>query len=91
MFEGEFFDELKDNGSLRKELLQLLTVYQNMHTEIGAEIINNYYFLRAQDTENDRELPIHKNAVEKYMNTTKSILNAAEKEERRSKRQTQSP
>ncbi|GEP91686.1 transcriptional regulator, TetR family [Chitinophaga terrae (ex Kim and Jung 2007)] len=79
LFDGAFFDELKDNGSLRKDLLQLLTVYQKVHTEIGAEIINNYYFLRAQDKNDNNELLIHKQAVEKHLNATKKILANAEK------------
>lgn len=79
LFDGAFFSELKDNGDLRKDLLQLLTVYQKVHTEIGAEIINNYYFLRAQDKEDTKELPLHKQAVEKYLSATKKILTNAEK------------
>ncbi|MDQ0107533.1 AcrR family transcriptional regulator [Chitinophaga terrae (ex Kim and Jung 2007)] len=79
LFDGAFFNELKDNGNLRKDLLQLLTVYQKVHTEIGAEIINNYYFLRAQDKNDNNELLIHKQAVEKHLNATKKILANAEK------------
>lgn len=79
LFDGAFFDELTDNGDLRKDLLQLLTVYQKVHTEIGAEIINNYYFLRAQDKDDTKELPIHKQAIEKYLDATKKILTNAEK------------
>lgn len=79
LFEGAFFNELKDNRSLRGDLLQLMTLYQKVHSEIGAEIINNYYFLRAQDNGSSNEPDIHKNAVAKYLNATKNILTNAKK------------
>ncbi|WP_433862898.1 TetR/AcrR family transcriptional regulator [Sphingobacterium thalpophilum] len=79
LFDGVFFAELKDNGSLRKDFVQLLTVFQKVYMEIGTEIINNYYFLRAQDKADTNELPIHQQAIEKYLNATKNILSNAEK------------
>lgn len=89
LFEGDFFDELRDEGSLREDLLQLITIYQKVHTEIGAEIINNYYFLRAQDKEGNKELPIHKQAIEKYTTVTENILTNAERRGEKIKKVTQ--
>lgn len=89
LFEGDFFDELRDEGSLREDLLQLITIYQKVHTEIGAEIINNYYFLRAQDKEENKELPIHKQAIEKYTTVTENILTNAERRGEKIKKVTQ--
>ena len=79
LFDGLFFKELKDNGSLREDFIQLLTVYQKAYSEIGAEIINNYYFLRSQDKDDANELPVHQQAIVKYLNATKEILTNAEK------------
>ncbi|MCO5235491.1 MAG: TetR/AcrR family transcriptional regulator [Chitinophagaceae bacterium] len=78
LFDGSFFDKLKDNGSLRSDFLQLLTLFQNTYKKIGAEIINNYYFLRTQDSDNSQETEMHKNAVEKYLRTMERILQNAE-------------
>ncbi len=78
LFEGYFLEELKDTSSLRNDLLQLLTVFQNTYNKIGAEIINNYYFLRTQDKDNNQETEIHKKAVNKYLTTMEKILLKAE-------------
>src|SRR5690606_32715025 len=57
---------------------QLLTLYQNTYKKIGTEIINNYFFLRAQDKDNSQETEMHKNAIEKYLGAIEKILQNAE-------------
>ena len=74
LFEGNFFDKLKDNGSLRNDFLQLLAIFQTIYKKIGAEVINNYYYLRMQDKDNSREPVVHKNAVAKYLSAMDKIL-----------------
>jgi len=74
LFEGEFFDTLKNTGSLRGDLLQLLNVYQGVYTEIGAEVLNNYYYIRMQDKEDTKEPAIHTRAADKHLGAVKKIL-----------------
>ncbi|MVM31751.1 TetR family transcriptional regulator [Spirosoma sp. HMF4905] len=78
LFEGDFFDKLEDTGSLRGDFIQLLTVYQRMYLEIGAEILNNYYYLRMQDKENTKEPTIHTHAVDRHIKAMKDLLKQAQ-------------
>ena len=77
LFEGDFFDMLKDTGSLRGDLIQLLTVYQRVYSEIGAEIINNYYYIRMQSKGKTKEPAMHITAADKHIQTIKKILKNA--------------
>jgi AcrR family transcriptional regulator len=78
IFEGDFFDLLKNNGSLRADLLQLLQLYQKVYEEIGVEVLNNYYYIRMQDKENAKKPAIHTSALEKHLNAVTMILKNAE-------------
>ena len=77
LFEGEFFKELKDNGSLRLDLLQLLRIYQEVYAEIGIDVLNNYYYIRMQDKENLKKPAEHVQAVEKHLMAIEGILTRA--------------
>lgn len=46
---GELIDRIEDTGSLRGDLLQLLTLYQSIYAEIGPEIMNAILFEIGQD------------------------------------------
>jgi AcrR family transcriptional regulator len=48
---GELIDKIEDTGSLRGDLLQLLTLYQSIYTEGGLEIMNAILFEIGQDSE----------------------------------------
>ncbi len=78
LFDADFLSQVQDNGTLRKDFFQLLSLYQKAYNEVGAEAINNYYYLRMQDKENSREPVIHIQAIEKYLSAVKAILNNAQ-------------
>ncbi|SDD98694.1 hypothetical protein SAMN05216464_103251 [Mucilaginibacter pineti] len=67
LFEGKYFDKIVDNGSLRLDLLQLLTLYQSIYEEIGAEVLNNYFYIRMQDKENMNKPAVHVTALEMHL------------------------
>jgi AcrR family transcriptional regulator len=78
LFEGDFLDEMKDTGSLRGDFIQFLTFYQHMYREIGADVLNNYFYLRMQDKENNREPVVHTAALDKYIRAMETILEKAQ-------------
>lgn len=78
LFDGKFLDKMEDTGSLRGDLIQLLTVCQSAYDEIGSEVLTNYYYIRLQDKDNSRETPVHTSAVNKFIVTMKTILKCAE-------------
>lgn len=41
---GQLIDRIKDTGTLRGDLLNLLTIYQSMYAEIGPEILSAVLF-----------------------------------------------
>ncbi|RFM33593.1 TetR/AcrR family transcriptional regulator [Chitinophaga silvisoli] len=77
LFEGEYFDELKDTGSLRGDFIQLLTVYQGVYDEIGADVMNNYFYIRMQDPDHSRETALHTASLEKHQQAIAHILKNA--------------
>ncbi|TSJ44667.1 TetR/AcrR family transcriptional regulator [Mucilaginibacter corticis] len=78
LFDGSFFDELQDTGSLRNDLIELLSLYQRIQLEIGIDIINNYYHIRLQDKEHDKRPAAHDLAREKHLQAVRRILDRAE-------------
>jgi AcrR family transcriptional regulator len=74
LFEGSFLDQMKDNGSLRADLVQLLTIYQNIYNEIGADVLNNYYYIRSQDKTQQKKPSFHASALDKHLHTVNDIL-----------------
>jgi hypothetical protein len=52
MLGGDLIDKIEDTGSLRGDLLQMLTLYQSVYTAVGREIINALLFEMYQDNEN---------------------------------------
>jgi AcrR family transcriptional regulator len=78
LFDGKFLDQLEDTGSLRGDLHQLLTICQSVYNEIGSEVITNYYYIRLQDKDNSREPIVHTNAVNKFIEAMKTIMNNAQ-------------
>jgi AcrR family transcriptional regulator len=79
LFEGKFFEQIVDNGSLRLDLLQLLTLYQRIYEEIGAEVLNNYFYIRMQDKTNMNKPGVHVTALEKHLGAVEKILEYAKK------------
>lgn len=78
LFEGVFFETLRDTGSLRTDLIELLSLYQKVYSEIGSEVLITYYSLRARDPEHTKEPEIHFQAVDKHLQTIVQILHKAE-------------
>jgi AcrR family transcriptional regulator len=60
---GELIDNIIDTGSLRGDLLHLLTLYQRFNVEVGPEIVNAVLFEMSQ---NNANVPLFsRNATEK--------------------------
>ena len=78
LFEGQFFEDLIDTGSLRGDFIHLLEIYQGIYAEIGVDILNNYYYIRMQDKENLKKPIIHAIALEKHIEAIKKILQRAQ-------------
>ncbi|ACU60163.1 TetR/AcrR family transcriptional regulator [Chitinophaga pinensis] len=78
LFEGDFLEEMKDTGSLRGDFIQFLTFYQQMYMEIGADVLNNYFYLRMQDKENNKEPVVHTAALDKYIRAMETLLEKAQ-------------
>ena len=63
---GDSIDNLQDTGSLRGDLLALITAYQRFYTSVGPEIMNAVLF---EISRNNPQIPaLRKNAV--FRNTT---------------------
>ncbi|MGI4864345.1 MAG: TetR-like C-terminal domain-containing protein [Janthinobacterium lividum] len=78
LFEGTFFEQLSDTGSMRGDFVELLSRYQQVYEEIGVEVLNNYYYLRLQDKENQHEPAIHTQAVDKHLAAVRTLLQKAQ-------------
>jgi AcrR family transcriptional regulator len=63
---GQLIDKIEDTGTLRGDLLILLTLYQRIYTEIGPELLNAFLFEIGQDSK--------KIAEEKTDVKTKNLL-----------------
>ena len=77
LFEGTFLEQLPDTGSLRGDFIQLLRRYQQVMEEIGVAVLNNYYFLRLQDPDNQHKPAIHTQAVGKHLTAVRTLLQKA--------------
>lgn len=49
--DGELIDKIEDTGSLRSDLLRLLTLYQRFYTGVGTEVMNAFLFEMSQNRE----------------------------------------
>lgn len=72
---GELIDKIEDTGSLRGDLLLLLTLYQNFFTEVGPEIMNAILFEMGQDIKKMSEIEV--NATNKNILTMRKLLRFA--------------
>jgi len=69
---SSFVDNVTDTGSLRGDLLHLLTIYQKMYDDVGPEIMNAFLFEMSQN--NLRLEDISSNAVHSNIEATEKIL-----------------
>ncbi len=72
---GELTDRIEDTGSLRGDLLLLLTLYQSVYAEVGPEIMNALLFEIGQNNKRIAEIKI--NATEKNILTMRKLLEFA--------------
>ncbi len=72
---GELIDKIDSTGNLREDLLQLLTLYQSIYTEVGPEIMNAFLFEMGQN--NDQIPEIEVNAKNKNILTMRELLESA--------------
>lgn len=75
VFDGELYDIVKDTGSLRGDLLLLLTIYHRFYTEVGSEIMNAFLFEMSQNNKKISNIKI--NAEEKNILTMRKLLGFA--------------
>lgn len=73
--DGELIDRIEDTGSLRGDLLLLLTLYQSVYTEVGPEIMNAVLFEIGQNNKRIAEIKI--NATDKNILTMRKLLEFA--------------
>ncbi|QOX65677.1 TetR/AcrR family transcriptional regulator [Anoxybacterium hadale] len=72
---GELIDKIESTGNLRGDLLQLLTLYQRIYTEVGPEIMNAFLFEMGQ---NNKKIPgIEVNAINNNILTMRKLLESA--------------
>lgn len=74
---GELIDRIKDTGSLRGDLLQLLTLYQSVYIEVEHEIMNAILFELGQS--NDKMSELEMNATNKNIFVMRKLLEFAKK------------
>ncbi|MDF2986168.1 MAG: TetR family transcriptional regulator [Eubacterium sp.] len=75
VLDGELFDKIRDTGSLRSDLLLLLTLYQSIYNEVGTEIMNAFLFEMSQSNEKIDEIKIK--AIGKNILTMEKLLRFA--------------
>jgi len=73
--DGELIDKIEDTGSLRGDLLQLLTLYQSVYAEVGYEIMNAILFEMGQDNKKMSEIEV--NATNKNIMIMRKLLGYA--------------
>ena len=73
---GEFIDKIENTGSLRGDLLLLLTLYQRVYVEVGQEIMNAILFEMSQNSVSLAD--ISKNALESNMLSMRKVLRFAQ-------------
>ena len=72
---GELIDRIEDTGSLRGDLLLLLTLYQSVYSEVGPEIMNAVLFEIGQNNKRIPEIKI--NATDKNILIMRKLLRFA--------------
>ncbi len=72
---GEFIDMLEDTGSLRGDLLRLLTLYQRYYIAVGPEIMNAVLFEASQNS--PTMVAMGQNAVKKNILAIRKVLDFA--------------
>ena len=72
---GEFIDMLEDTGSLRGDLLRLLTLYQRYYIAVGPEIMNAVLFEASQNS--PAMVAMAQNAVKKNILAIRKVLDFA--------------
>jgi AcrR family transcriptional regulator len=72
---GEFIDMLEDTGSLRGDLLCLLTLYQRYYIAVGPEIMNAVLFEASQNS--PTMVAMGQNAVKKNILAIRKVLDFA--------------
>ena len=72
---GEFIDMLEDTGSLRGDLLRLLTLYQRYYIAVGPEIMNAMLFEASQNS--PTMVAMGQNAVKKNILAIRKVLDFA--------------
>jgi AcrR family transcriptional regulator len=72
---GEFIDMLEDTGSLRGDLLHMVTLYQRYYIAVGPEIMNAMLFEMSQNS--PAMVAIGQNAVKKNILATQKVLDFA--------------
>ena len=72
---GELIDKIEDTGSLRGDLLQLLTLYQSIYAEVGYEIMNAVIFEMGQNKKKMSEIEV--NATNKNILIMRKLLGYA--------------
>jgi AcrR family transcriptional regulator len=75
--DGALIDKIEDTGSLRGDLLQLLTLYQSIYDQCEREIMNAILFEMGQNKEIAAELEI--NATNKNIEIMRKLLGFAKK------------
>lgn len=72
VFDGELIDNLIDTGSLRGDILHMLTLYQRFNIEVGSEIVNAVLFEMSQN--NPVVQSFSRNAMEKNIAVMRKIV-----------------
>lgn len=72
---GELIDQIENTGSLRGDLLRLLSLYQKMFTEVSPEIMNAILYEMGQDNQKMAELKAE--ATTKNIQTMRKLLGFA--------------
>ncbi len=70
--DGEYIDKLQDTGSLRGNLLLLVTLYQKVYTKLDPEILNAFLFEMSRKNERIEELKT--NVEQKNILAMKKLL-----------------
>lgn len=78
--DGALIDKIEDTGSLRGDLLQLLTLYQSIYDRCEREIMNAILFEMGQNKEIAAELEI--NATNKNIQVMRKLLEFAKNREK---------
>ena len=72
---GDFIDMIEDTGSLRGDLLHLVTMYQHFYIEVGPEIMNAMLFEASQNS--PTMVAIGQNAVKRNISAMRKVLDFA--------------